>query len=421
MALSGEAAAREVLECARYGEIDELQALVESGADVNFRDGGGNTALHMACANGFVECVAALLDANATYSTNNNGNSPLHWGVLNQHKEIVKLILERCEGVDVLAQNSFGKGALSDAFGAGETMTEITKLLLEHKSADKLEKEGNTPTSKVTVENDEDAEGGKKDDIDPTDIDSKSADDEPSKDASDSKVVQTYTYDFDFSPNLIESSAENSSIDGSDTVVPGRTTISVREVATDWTGQVFDDEKARAQADTTGMQVWATSLVFSRWVVKLQEQESSSFENKNIIEIGAGAGVPGLVSLFYTKASTVTLTDVFSHTLNNLRFNVAANLKKNPSRSYSNVAVKELDWKNTETFPQGSFDIVIGSDLVYDDELVDCLVTQVDHLLSASGVFYMVAGSGRQGVQTLIARLESSRYVVLAFLVLSAG
>lgn len=36
----------EVLECARYGEPEDLRALLEGGANVNHRDYGGNTALH---------------------------------------------------------------------------------------------------------------------------------------------------------------------------------------------------------------------------------------------------------------------------------------------------------------------------------------------------------------------------------------
>jgi ankyrin repeat protein len=36
----------EVLECARYGEPEDLQILLTAGADPNFQDSDGNTALH---------------------------------------------------------------------------------------------------------------------------------------------------------------------------------------------------------------------------------------------------------------------------------------------------------------------------------------------------------------------------------------
>ena len=38
----------EILECARYGEHEELRAYVNQGGDVNWCDINGNTALHKA-------------------------------------------------------------------------------------------------------------------------------------------------------------------------------------------------------------------------------------------------------------------------------------------------------------------------------------------------------------------------------------
>jgi ankyrin repeat protein len=37
---------QEILECARYGDDDDLRDLLKAGGNVNFKDGGGNTALH---------------------------------------------------------------------------------------------------------------------------------------------------------------------------------------------------------------------------------------------------------------------------------------------------------------------------------------------------------------------------------------
>ena len=50
----------EVLECARYGEPEDLRNLLVAGADVNFCDDAGNTAMHKAAANGEVECLMVL-------------------------------------------------------------------------------------------------------------------------------------------------------------------------------------------------------------------------------------------------------------------------------------------------------------------------------------------------------------------------
>ena len=61
--------------------------------DVNIKDFRGNTALHMACANGHIEMVKYLIntlhvDINIKNSSN---NTPLGWAALNGQKEIVKI------------------------------------------------------------------------------------------------------------------------------------------------------------------------------------------------------------------------------------------------------------------------------------------------------------------------------------------
>lgn len=38
--------------CARYGELEELNAYLEKGMNIAAKDGHGNTALHMAAGNG---------------------------------------------------------------------------------------------------------------------------------------------------------------------------------------------------------------------------------------------------------------------------------------------------------------------------------------------------------------------------------
>ena len=49
----------ELLEAARYGESVEVNEVLAMGANVNFQDATGNTALHRACANNHVEVCAS--------------------------------------------------------------------------------------------------------------------------------------------------------------------------------------------------------------------------------------------------------------------------------------------------------------------------------------------------------------------------
>jgi hypothetical protein len=124
----------EVLECARYGELDDLRALLDAGADVNYRDAGGNTALHRAAGNGHADIISLLIERGAAFVANSNGNTPLHWAALNGHAAAVSALLEKFEDADVLAMNAFGKSALTDAINGGHE--EIARLILSHRSAD---------------------------------------------------------------------------------------------------------------------------------------------------------------------------------------------------------------------------------------------------------------------------------------------
>lgn len=369
------ALAAEVLECARYGEDEDLAKYLGDGVTPDYAGGGGNTPLHMACANGHVECVRLLISHGAKYANNDSGNSPMHWAVLNKHLEIVNMLVDTYPEIDVLAKNSFGKSVLTESFGAG--IAEVTSVILEHTSAAALEpkkKPGQTPSDSEGVE------GVYKGTADALDK------------AEDSNVVQEYTYKLNFSSEAVA---------GPD--------IHAREIAIDWTGEVFSSHKTAAD-DTTGMQVWACSLIFSRWVVSLQAADPALFTDKMVVELGAGTGVPGITTLLYTGAKHVTFTDLFKHTMDNLRFNVEANVDASAHRTRADTDVCVYDWVKYTTLEAGSLDVILGSDLVYDAAAADLLTVVVKYLLKVTGTFLMVAGEGRQGVPELQAKLEAGGF-----------
>ncbi|KAH7099887.1 ankyrin repeat-containing domain protein [Auriculariales sp. MPI-PUGE-AT-0066] len=134
--------AQEALDCARYGDLDELRPLLTkySGATLaTIRDGGGNTLLHMASANGHDDVLSFLLAAcselspndpsapapatgefNALLATQNNaGNTPLHWAALNAHLSTAQLLVSHGGPALIDVRNKAGRTPLGEAEEAG--------------------------------------------------------------------------------------------------------------------------------------------------------------------------------------------------------------------------------------------------------------------------------------------------------------
>lgn len=138
----------EVLECARYGEPEDLLALLQAGANVNHRDSSGSTALHKAAANGEVECLKILQQHGAEYSANAQGNTPAHWAAQNAKPDALKFLLEKYN-VDVLAKNDVGRSILTEAFQSGNT--DCIELCLSHDSATEEKLISGTTESSITT------------------------------------------------------------------------------------------------------------------------------------------------------------------------------------------------------------------------------------------------------------------------------
>jgi predicted nicotinamide N-methyase len=194
-----------------------------------------------------------------------------------------------------------------------------------------------------------------------------------------------------------------------------------------WGGKVFS---THSEQDQTGVQVWAASLLLARRII----ESRVLFAQKSVLELGAGCGVPGLAAALYTEASSVALTDIANLTLHNLRHNVALNFPEDvttqvdeatstgsapetpPASSTetstpfpSRVTVHALDW--TETGETAPVDIILGSDLVYQEEVVPMLVKVTCDLLKPEGVAFFVArGEERDGLGAFQAQMQGAGF-----------
>ncbi|CAM9652718.1 unnamed protein product [Ascophyllum nodosum] len=90
-----------------------LQALLAAKAQVNIRDAGGNSPLHIACRYGHVDIVKNLIKYNAnTGSRNEELMTPLHIASLNLRIKIVSVLLKENKGAMVDAEDARGCTAL---------------------------------------------------------------------------------------------------------------------------------------------------------------------------------------------------------------------------------------------------------------------------------------------------------------------
>ncbi|GAO49213.1 ankyrin [Saitoella complicata NRRL Y-17804] len=108
---------------ARYGDLEEINAYFAQFADrkeelLKAQDEyTGNTALHMAAANGHVDIVNALIQEIADKSLlniqNERGNTPLHWSCLLGHLPVVQVLIKA--GADFSSKNDMSRTPIWEA------------------------------------------------------------------------------------------------------------------------------------------------------------------------------------------------------------------------------------------------------------------------------------------------------------------
>ena len=316
------------------------------------------------------------------------------------------------ESISVLEQNEFGQGALTNAYSMNNAV--IVSMLLSHSSAAALEA-AHAGAVKTTGTADgavggassgasaaASAGGGHKAGATGTAGAGAGAGDDATAMPADSEIIQAHTHELAFDA--------------------AATVVYCREVALRWTGDAFDSNKA--DKDVTGVNLWPAALVLSRWLVAwcgaeapaveasaieasadeaagegkaggnvetnvetnvegnvegtVEGTAGGSFAGRVVCELGAGCGLPGIVARVLGGAERVVLTDYFPHTVANLAHNIHANA------CAENVSAAKLDWADKSTWGDdlvGSVDVIVGSDLVYQESCVPDIVSTVDALL----------------------------------------
>jgi predicted nicotinamide N-methyase len=103
--------------------------------------------------------------------------------------------------------------------------------------------------------------------------------------------------------------------------------------------------------------VWPSSVVLANFMLDYD------FANKRILEIGCGIGLVSL--LLNSKHADISATDMHPEAGNYLQENTSLNCGKV-------IPFERASWNNIDT-ELGRFDLIIGSDLLYERENIDNL------------------------------------------------
>jgi predicted nicotinamide N-methyase len=127
--------------------------------------------------------------------------------------------------------------------------------------------------------------------------------------------------------------------------------------------------------------VWPSSLVLAHFIADYK------IGSKRILETGCGMALSSL--LLNKKGADITATDYHPEALKFLQKNTLLN-------GDSAIAFEQVDWANKDD-SLGLFDLIIGSDLLYEDDHVELLADFIErHSKPTCEVVIVDPGRGRK-------------------------
>ena len=141
-------------------------------------------------------------------------------------------------------------------------------------------------------------------------------------------------------------------------------------------------------------ELWPSSIALARFCL-----ERCPVAGRTVLELGCGLGVAGIAAAL--AGASVTMTDYEEDALAFARWNVS----QNPGDGIpgGSVSIRHLDWR--EPGSPGVFDLIIGSDIIYDRRHSGPLLDLFDRHLAPDGTA-VLTDPGREAGREFI---ESAR------------
>lgn len=132
------------------------------------------------------------------------------------------------------------------------------------------------------------------------------------------------------------------------------------------------------------------SVLWRSGVALARELDAIELEEKRVVELGCGLGVPSLAAA--RRGARVLATDLSAEALELLARNAGLN--------GVTVATEVRSWDGADAAADAPFDLVLAADVLYDDEAVAPLLSLLPRL--ASRVW--LADPGRSPAETFLER-----------------
>lgn len=147
--------------------------------------------------------------------------------------------------------------------------------------------------------------------------------------------------------------------------------------------------------NSTGLTLWRAATLLCNFLCRHCQ---TCIVNKSILELGAGMGLCGIVCYNMGKCNRVVMTDGDTDVLNGMRYNVQINVQSekevNSATSETTdvnelLPCRQLIWGHDQQLQDfkrlwGTFDVIIGSDIIYQESIIDPLFETVQELLTPS-------------------------------------
>lgn len=139
--------------------------------------------------------------------------------------------------------------------------------------------------------------------------------------------------------------------------------------------------------NSTGLTLWRAAPILCHFLVK---NKGKYVTDKHLLELGGGLGLCGILA-GALKSKCVYITDGDSDSLRGMRENVLLN-RGLDGLPLDNVKCRQLRWGlqleefgrhvAADLLPDGRFDVIMGSDIIYVESILEPLFATVDSLLT---------------------------------------